>query len=236
MYYVLCSPHREPRTTGGVQVFDEHSRGQLFGYIELLRQALNRGGNVPVTLLEDDCEVPEGFDDYVSHYHGFIHRTGAPVLWFSPSYMYTPPTNNRAYPPYFVHRPAARFVFTQAVTYPRLLAEHLLNWLIKLEPRLPSDGDGRKHNGDWLIGRALSQVNRDFLLHWPPVVQHVGTDSVVQPGEQLDARYRTSSYYSSIWAEDICKLRPDPMVVFPPPSLLQPTQGDTDNEQEINGR
>ena len=219
--FVVCCPGREPVTTGGVQVWDDKREGVLVNYTRTLGAALAASDSGPVTIMEDDVEVPPGFGNYVDHFYPWIERFGAPVQWWWNGRMWDPWTTtvshdedgNRAQ--LFVHRKASKFLSTQAVTYPRALAVAIYHRLTALIPNAQTDDLGAKHSADYLIGRALHEWKRDFLIHWPPVVDHVGRNSMVAPGIPFEDGFRNNIYYSRNNAEYLITRRPAPIVLYP---------------------
>lgn len=218
--YVTCHPDREPvvPATGSVRVWDTYHQGQLPNYITALKRGLF-DRTPTITILEDDVEVPPGFVPYVDHFLSFIAKYNHVVQWWCNGRMWTPSDvldNDTGTPyPIFVHRKASKFLSLQAVTYARPIAEKILVYLERVNAIANPDDLGQKHSGDMHIGRLLHMEGHDFLIHWPPIVKHVGAQSMVAPGMSLDDGFRTNPYYSWNNAIDVMKRRPSPIVLYP---------------------
>ncbi len=215
--YVVCCPGREPVNECGITVWDTKLEGNLVNYARTLATALDTVQSGPVTIMEDDVEVPPGFGNYADHFYPWIERNGMPVQWWTNGRMWEPTSGDWEHVPQsmFVHRPAGKFVSTQAVTYPRALAVAISMHLNALVPHAPMDDHGRKHSADQRIGRFLYEHKRDFLIHWPPVVGHVGRDSMVAPGIPFEDGFRNNVHYSRNNAEYLMTRRPAPLVLYP---------------------
>jgi hypothetical protein len=217
-FHVLCCPGRTPTVQGGVQIWDTKLEGHFPTYVRAIRQALhdNRG---PITILEDDTEITAGWWDYVQHFYEFVQRTGQVVQWFCNGRMYIPGSAQgwtfSTSLGYFIHRPGGKFLSTQAVTYSRGVAFLLLSELEHMLADAPKDDLGRRHSGDAAIGRVFYNQKQDFLVHWPPVAQHVGANSMIAPGMALEDGFRTNPHYSRNTAQQLFKTRPSPLVLYP---------------------
>ena len=212
-FHVTCHPDRTPTVQGGIRISDDKREGQFPTYVRALRTALAdcRG---PITIVEDDVELTAGWEDYVEHYYEWIQQTGQCVQWWCNARMYKP-ADGLLSPGLFIHRPGGKFTSLQAVTYSRGVAFLLLAELEHMLSDAPRDDLGRRHGADAAIGRVFYNQRQDFVIHWPPIAQHVGANSMVAPGIALDDGFRTNPYYSRNNAQQIFKTRPTPLVLFP---------------------
>ena len=128
-------------------------------------------------ILEDDVElcrnalqyieaapIPKGLD-FITWFDGHIMQAGS-----SPG----------IYPV-----PAERFICLQKMTWRRTTAEILLR-----SPEAAAWPD--RHSGDTLIGKILR--GRRYGIHVPNLIQHVGAQSICNPGQQL-VGVRTANNY-----------------------------------------
>jgi hypothetical protein len=162
---VVATPHRQGQRR-------TYWRALALGVAETRASADDR-----ILIFEDDVELCRNALAY-------MQRTPLPdgldfVSWFDGHMI-----NHRASPGVYP-LPAEKFFCLQAVTWRRSTAERLLR-----SPAAAAWSD--RHSGDTLIARILT--GRRYGVHVPNLVQHIGAQSICNPGQTL-AGVRTANNY-----------------------------------------
>lgn len=167
-------------------------RGALPNAIRCFEQALKFEG--PFTIVQDDIEVCKNFGRYIVQYMGMLEQLNMPIMWYSYPHLW-----NDGWQPsktLLVQYEPERFLNTQAVSYPSKLAGRIHGDLCEmLGGFIKPDDLGFFHGDDQCIQRSLCVRRREFFVHIPNLVQHVGEESIVAPGLTLYDGYRQSRCY-----------------------------------------
>lgn len=155
-------------------VRDDAGRGQLQTMLRVLMLGPQHGS--PVTLIEDDVLICEGFVPYVTGmlplpFKGLPHV----VQWFAHGEI-------PVWAPRWFRQKGDRYYFNQAVTFSVEACRAIL------ESDLTRDW-AEPHGGDVLIQKVLASKGWRFATHVPGLVQHdqqtslVGNNARVRPGD-----------------------------------------------------
>jgi hypothetical protein len=144
-----------------------------------------------ILILEDDVElcrnalscierasIPNGLD-FITWFDGHIIQSGA-----------TP----GIYPV-----PAEKFFCLQGITWRRSTAEILLR-----SPEAAAWPD--RHSGDTLIGKILR--GRRYGVHVPNLIQHIGAQSICNPGQRLEGVRTANNYPGRTFNAELLIRRP----------------------------
>src|SRR5262249_21515361 len=101
------------------------------------------------------------------------------ITWFD-GHIMRPGTNPGIYPV-----PAEKFFCLQGLTWRTTAAERVLR-----SPEAAAWPD--RHSGDTLIGKILR--GRRYGVHVPNLIQHIGAQSICNPGQRLEG-VRTANNY-----------------------------------------
>lgn len=171
-------------------VADTKLTGQFRNYWRALRVArdlANRYDLDQVTVGEDDIEVCEGTFDYIETYR--VPESLAFVTWFDanrPAMVQPFDESGKRYA-CLTPEPAIKFRCLQLVTYPLRTVDLLLS-----APQ--ATWWNHPHEGDTLIAIILDEARQVYGIHMPNLAQHVGAESLANPGKGLTPR-RTSANY-----------------------------------------
>jgi len=168
------------RASGWVVVSCPTRQGQKKTYWRALAMGVQqtrgeRDGRI--LILEDDVELCRNALSY-------IERTPIPngldfITWFD-GHIILPGGTPGIYPV-----PAEKFFCLQGVTWRTSTAEVLLR-----SPEAAAWTD--RHSGDTLIGKILR--GRRYGVHVPNLIQHIGAQSICNPGQRLEG-VRTANNY-----------------------------------------
>jgi hypothetical protein len=154
--------------------------GNLRVAIRALEEGLSYGG--PVTIVQDDLVFCQNFEAYIARYMQRIERERMIVQWFRPDKYYDSFIKPCGLMPNSRDLHPKRFCYTQAVTYPSYWATRIHGFL-KAVPVL--DSVGPVQGDDFWIAEALAAYNADYHVHYPNIVQHVGTVSLATPNRRV---------------------------------------------------
>jgi hypothetical protein len=149
---------------------DLEGAGQLVTMLSALERARLCGERWrwPVTLLEDDVEICEGFVAYVAS--RWRDSLADVVRWYAPG-GWVPPAHVTGR---WVHEEGAEYGFNQAATF----ASDFV-WRLADSPFVAEFMKRGRHGGDDLIAMVLDAERGDFATHVPGLVQHLGSESLV---------------------------------------------------------
>lgn len=177
--FLVCdgAPVRANRWFSIVSPRREGQRRTYWKALSLGVEQTRGSGDDRFLILEDDVELCRNALAY-------IERTPIPrdldfITWFD-GHMIRPDSSPGIY-----SVPAERFFCLQGVTWRRSTAERLLR-----SPEAAAWTD--RHSGDTLIGKILR--GRRYGVHVPNLVQHMGAQSICNPGQGLNG-VRTASNY-----------------------------------------
>jgi hypothetical protein len=168
------------RASGFATLASNRRQGQRRTYWRALALGVEesrRDGDDRILILEDDVELCRNALEY-------IERTAVPagldfITWFD-GHMLRAGAGAGIY-----SVPAEKFFCLQGVTWRRATAEALLR-----SPEAATWSD--RHSGDTLIARILR--GRRYGVHVPNLLQHIGAQSICNPGQKL-AGVRTANNY-----------------------------------------
>jgi hypothetical protein len=175
---------------------DAHCHGQAWNFLRALRAGVASGAD-RITLLEDDLELCAGFVARVDAQP--VPDGCAFISWFDP-FLNQPRSVlgaaggivNQPKEPIapglvgFVRRICSMFYCCQALTFTRESALEIIHSPIAAFWPTPNEGD-------MLIAQVFR--HRDYAVHVPALVQHVGELSLCNPGTPLKAN-RISHHYA----------------------------------------
>jgi hypothetical protein len=164
---------------GWVTVASGRRQGQRRTYWRALALGVEqtRGRDERILILEDDVELCRNALPY-------IERAPIPpgldfITWFD-GHVMDPGASAGIYPV-----PAEKFFCLQGVTWRTTTAQTLLR-----SPEAAAWPD--RHSGDTLIGKILR--GRRYGVHVPNLIQHMGAQSICNPGQRLEG-VRTANNY-----------------------------------------
>lgn len=168
------------RASGWTTLASPRRQGQRRTYWRALAlgvQQTRAAADDRILILEDDVEL-------CRNALGYMQRAPIPagldfITWFD-GHMIREGSTPGVYPV-----PAEKFFCLQGVTWRRSTAEMLLR-----SPAAAAWPD--RHSGDTLIARILA--GRRYGVHVPNLLQHIGAQSICNPGQQL-AGVRTANNY-----------------------------------------
>jgi hypothetical protein len=179
----VISDGPSPLVTGWPTSASRTCEGQKSNYWRALAVGLEearKSGDDRILILEDDVELCRNALQY-------MHRARLPpvldfVTWFD-GHMVPRGASDGIYP-----LNAQHFFCLQGVTWRAATAERLL--------RAPAAARWReRHSGDILIAKILS--GRRYGVHVPNLVQHLGAESVCNPGQRLNGVRIANNYRGS---------------------------------------
>lgn len=170
-----------------LEVPDVGLEGELRGMLRALALAADAGGG-PVTLLEDDVRICEGFAPYVCE---FWREPRTPVVrWYASGDL------TRDLPAGWNVQPGALYLCNQATT----LSRDFVLSLIRSPEALRRLKANDRHSGDALIGEHLANLGASFATHLPGLVQHEGASSIVVPNTNAQrSRLEQGIYHRSVY-------------------------------------
>jgi len=151
-----------------LEVADVGREGQLRGMLRALDLGVRaRGG--PVTLLEDDVVICDGFVPYVCEHWREPRR---PVVrWYAPGHI------GPEVAPGWLIEPGAEYLCNQATA----MSVDFVRALLAAPETAARLASANPHSGDALIADVLHRGSVDFATHLPGLVQHEGAASLVAP-------------------------------------------------------
>lgn len=197
-FVIMCCPGREDlvpalrSSLAGhivVETWDTKREGAMVGAMRAFQLGLDCFKDQPFTVLQDDAEVCAHFGDYVAQFMGDVRECGIIIQWYAHGWV--APSLAKVWE-LLEKRGTARmagafeefgghdYVCSLATTYPHEWAEKIYLYLRdQVDHDGQKDDQGRMHGDDAAIADVLAYHRKEFYVHVPSLVQHIGHVSMV---------------------------------------------------------
>jgi len=200
---IMCCPGREAlvaRLRGQlrgaivVEVWDSLRQGSLPCALRVFELGLDVFKGRPFTVLQDDAEVCQGFADYLDTFTSDVATNDLVIQWYAHGWVAGKTYRN----PHFAEFGGHDYVCSLATTYSPRWAEKIRSHLRDMvDHDGHKDDKGRLYGDDAAIADVLAWERKEFFVHIPSLVQHIGHVSMIA-GRQVSLQShdaRTSRCY-----------------------------------------
>lgn len=194
-FVIMCCPGRESmvadlrrRLTPGIvlEVWDGAREGALPCALRAFEMGLSAFRGKDFTVMQDDAEVCEGFNHYISSTWLDLSIRGdkrvGVVQWYAHPWVTKYPGNGMAVRELDV-RDGKTFLVSLATTYTPEWAHRIAAYLADCADGkvagFQKDDQGRMHGDDAAIANLLTYYGASYYVHVPSLVQHRGDVSMV---------------------------------------------------------